>query len=848
MAKICWICILLSGITVFAQEKTATLQIIDTALPKVLTTLEQQFGVKFSYIDATIQQQFVSLNATNSDLSTILQRLEKQTQLKFEQVSTNFIAIRPYNDRDHIGVCGYIYDAYGQPLSAIRIFFKASKTHRITDANGYFENNTALYNAPILISAPGFRQRVINSATLLHRDCINIELSHTIETLDEVLIEEYITKGVTLEKKVVAMDLANLDILPNNTSSDILQSIQLTPGVNSPFETASGLHVRGSTPHQNLVLWNGIKTYHQGHFFGMLSAFNPYASKEVRFSKSGVSAQYGDRIASVIDITTDTEIANRFRGGAGFTMMDADVVLYTPILKDKISAQVSARRSFTDVWKTITYDQFADRVFQNTNIAAASPLANATNDFYYTDYNATVNAQLSDAHKIEANALYSKNELDFKRVNTESTFNDLLRTENEGYNIKWKYQWNTKLIQKSSFYYSKYLLDYQFISTAIDEDTTVEHKKNSVQDIGAEIDLTYQLTDAQTLQGGYHFSKNKIRYAFFTTTPSYELVLDQDDRSLNTHSLYTEYKYNIPNTLYITAGARFNYYTSLNKALVEPRLFVEKNLNQYWKINVTGEYRSQAVSQIKESIVSDLSLENQVWTIANNEQFPIITSYQFTIGGNFKKRSWYVDIDSYYKQIHDITSLTAGFLNPVDNSYNIGQSTIHGMDVFVKRRFHKYKTWVSYSYINARNKFEAVNDNNSFPGNWNIEHTLKWSHFYTIDAFQFSLGWLWHTGKAFTNVTSIEEDEGLVTLNFEGINSNNLPVYHRLDAAAIYEFAPHRNESIKYRIGLSVQNVYNQKNILNREFRTTNALDNRFISADIISLGITPNLSFRIFW
>jgi len=77
---------------------------------------------------------------------------------------------------------------------------------------------------------------------------------------------------------------------------------------------------------------------------------------------------------------------------------------------------------------------------------------------------------------------------------------------------------------------------------------------------------------------------------------------------------------------------------------------------------------------------------------------------------------------------------------------------------------------VSYSYINAQNTFEDINNNQSFPGNWNIEHTVKWSHFYTLHNFQFSLGWLWHTGKSFTNVAGVDTSGELVLLDYEEIN------------------------------------------------------------------------------
>jgi len=851
MIRFLYVSVFLWSMSIFSQEKTRTITLENTSLSDAILVIEKQYNVKFSYIDALLEGKKVSVKVTpNTTLKQLLATLQQQTKLKFTSTSDNYITISMFKKSDTVFICGYILDEEQKSLDDIDIFIKSIKVNLTTDEKGYFEYAQAPYSSPILISGPGFRQKVVSTGFFYSKNCSKVQMTYSQEEqLDEVLIQEYLTKGITQNKKVISINLKDVDALPGRTEPDILQSVQLTPGVNNPFETASGLFVRGSTPHQNLVLWNGIKTYQQGHFFGMLSAFNPYVAKEVDFYKSGVSARYGDRIAGVIDIKSEDKVADAFTGGAGFNMINADAVLNTPIIRDKLSIQVSGRRSFTDLFQTFTYKQFSDRVFQNTKISENTPLDQERNDFYYADYNANLIYTPVENQKIEINTVYSKNNLDFRRSNTSESFNDNLITENEGYNLKWKGSFSDKLSMDVNGYYTKYLLDYQFITRDPNTIIETESKKNSVEDYGGKLHVEYKISEYQELSSGYQYSKNNTKYAFVTTTPSYELTLDQDDRFLNTHSFYTEYAFENPKNFYISAGLRFNHYTELIKNFIEPRVFVQKHLSRYWEINSSVEYRSQASSQIQESVISDLSLENQVWTLANDEEFPILSSYQITFGSSFRKQKWFLDIGSYYKRINDITSLTAGFLNPVSNSYQNGESRVYGLDFFLKKRFNKYKTWVSYSYINTRNKFENINNNDFFPGNWNIEHTLKWSHFYKISNFQFTLGWLWHTGKAFTNALEVNtDDSGFVVIEFDDINGNNLPVYHRLDFSALYDFKMNNNSNIKYRLGLSVLNLYNRRNLLNREFRTTNSFNNRIINNDIFSLGITPNISFRVFW
>lgn len=837
------------SLQVFSQEKVKIIAYQNLSLIESIAKIEQFYNIKFSYIDATIQGKKITFNLDpNGKLEAFLPLLERQTGLRFQITGKNFVSIRSYNRSDSIKICGYIYDQDEKPLKNINIFFKSNKININTDEKGYFESNDIPYRSVILISAPGFKQSVFQASEFVIEDCKKIYLIDDIQVLDEIILEEYIATGITQRKQIININLLEVKNLPGHTEPDILKSIQLVPGVNSPFENASGLYVRGSAPHQNLVLWNGIKTYNQGHFFGMLSAFNPYVAKEVDFIKNGVSAKYGDRIASIIDIRTDDNIPARIEGGAGFNMLHGDTYVNVPLFNNNVSVQVSGRRSYTDILKTFTYNKLSERIFQNTKIAETNALQNESNDFFFVDYNVNSIIQFSKNSKLQINTIYAKNELDFKRSDNSQSFNDLLNTENEGYNAKWKHQWNKNLSFETSGYYSKYILDYEYITSNPSINTEIESKKNSIRDYGSSLNLFYKLSDYQKLTGGYHFSNNSVKYIFATTTPSYELVLDQDDSNTNIHSLFAEYQFESPKNYHISAGLRFNQYDKLKKTFFEPRLYLQKFLSSSLSLNASGEYRSQVMSKIQESVVSDLNLENQIWTLANQEQFPIISSYQFTLGSSYKKYKWHFDLNGYYKKIDNITTLTSGFLNPTDNTFHLGESRIYGLDFFIKKNFHNYKTWVSYSYINTENKFEDINNDEGFPGNWNIRHTVRWSHFYSWKKFQFSLGWLWHTGKAYTNVLGVDENDPITSIEFDDINGSTLPVYHRLDFSAIYDFKIKSNDRVSYRAGLSVLNLYDRKNLLNREFRITNTLNNKLINTDINSLGITPNISFRVFW
>lgn len=828
----------------FAQDAERT-----RPLAKYLQGLEQEYGITFSYVDELVSEREV-LITTDQDISLkeLLLVLEREVQLRFEQIDSQYVLVRPFSGSDLIRICGFVQDEEGKPVSELLVQTEEPGVGAVTDRKGFFEL-TVPYQSIVTFYHLGFVTKRREAHSFFGAACKEIPMKPTVAFLEELTIRDYLTVGIIKEKKDLKILPQELKILPGLIEPDILQSIQQAPGVISPYETVSGIHVRGGTPDQNLVLWNGIKTYHQGHFFGMLSAFNPYITDEVKFIKNGTSPRYGGRVSGVIDIRSSEEVASEFSGGAGLNLINADAYVHIPVVKDKLSVMISGRRSFTDLWESFTYNQYAKRVFQNTKIKdeASSSTSLSDNAFYFSDFNTNITFEPTAHDRILISTLYNKNDLNFSSVEDQTgrELKDELRTENEGYSLKWKH--NTERLSLSTeVNYAKYLLDYRFSDTYQDT-TQTSSKKNLISDWGIRSQLNYRFNKIHQMMVGFEYADNTTRYAYEDSGPLYQLVLDQDNRTIQTHSGYAEYQFEGQKT-YVSLGARVNHYPGLDKWYLEPRVYLRQKIIEPLHFSLSGEYRTQTISQIKESVVSDLSLENQVWKLASKERFPVIDSYQVTAGLMFERNDWILDVEGYYKEIDGITSLTFGFLNPLDNEYRTGKSAIRGADIFLKKQITHYKTWLGYTYLFTENEFAGLNNGNPFPGNWNIEHQVKWSHFYTWKQLQFSLGWSWHTGKAFTEVTADSATAGPVAVQFDGINQQNLPIYHRLDFSAVYDFQPRKNTNIKYRIGLSILNLYNRRNLLNREYRTTPSLNNELIDTRIYSLGITPNLVFRIFW
>ncbi|MCF6212840.1 MAG: TonB-dependent receptor [Flavobacteriaceae bacterium] len=835
--------------TLFAypqQRKLASVSFKNKALTEVIVFLEKKFDVHFSFQSKDVANQVVNLSGTKKPLLFFLKSLSSETSLIFEILSDKFIAIRKINDSDSINICGTLKNEKMTPLSGATIIFNNKGI--ITDENGHFKINNLKAGTFINLQYLGFTTKTIQAKFLFQNDCADIILSEKSEQIATIVIKNYLTNGI--DKTSTGSFLISpkkMGVLAGLTEPDLFQSIQLLPGVNSPNETATGLHVRGGTPDQNLVIWDGIKVYHSGHLFGAFSPFNPYITKEINFINKGTNAQYGDRISSVIDIKTSDSIQSKLHAGSGINLIAADAYIKLPIIKDKFSVIGSLRRSFTDIYQSKTYHETSDIIFKNTQ---ANTLLSTNSDFFFTDYNLKGIYKFSKGNSLTISSLALVNKLEFgvKEIKDNETdnennlsFNDFLETDNKGYSFKWYKKWNAKFTQNLKGYYSKYYLRYNKFKG----EEEIFAKKNEVKDFGLSYHTSFKINTNTTLNSGYQFSNKDISYLFLVNNNG-DLREDQNAQILNTHALYTSFESHTKNNFNVNIGLRANYYQNFQKIYLEPRINIGKYLTPHLLLNVTGEFKTQALSQIDETIESGLSLENRLWSLSNNSTFPIITASQYTFGFSYVKNKWHIDVDTYIKNVKGLVTLNFGFSDVFDNDAHSGKSKIKGFDFYIKKEFRNYTSWLSYTFDDTQNKFKGINDYTYFPGNSNIKHNFYWSQTYKWKHFDFALGWRWHSGKPYSKAIAIvTNSSGNPALQTDGINNFNLPIYSRLDFSTTYNFNLSKTKNIKANVGLSYLNILNKQNILSRDFYIDSST-NQIKSADKVSLERISNFVFRV--
>ena len=620
------------ALTVTAQDRNKAI-----ALKYVLQSIEKKHHVTFNYIETDIVE--IKIITPNSSLSLAekLNDLQKKTNLIFENINNKFINISHKIEIELI--CGYVYSRNNNlPQEGVNI--KSSNgSITATDVKGYFEIPKEK-STDITVSHVSFNSQKISISDSQNKNCLKIFLDLEVLKLDNVITNHFLTSGIskTIDGKFIIKP-KKLGILPGLIEPDVLQTMLQIPGIYSADESLSSINVRGGTHDQNLFLWNGIKMYQTGHFFGLISAFNPNLAHTVSISKNGSSAFYGESVASVVDISSDPNKFEKPQFSAGINMINLDVYSKFNINK-KGFLEIAARKSITDIIKTPTYKKYYSKAFQNTTITNFSNYQsidyNSDEKFKFYDITLKYSQKIGQKDQLLLDLITINDNLNIDQnatVDTNyQTENNSLYQKNHGGNLSWKRNWNLKNITKINIFTSKYELDAEKNKIL---DNQIVKQENFVFEDGIKLENNHIISPKFTINDGYQYDEIGTTNLDKVSNPIY---YKQIKEVLRTHALIVEAKYN--DTLakiFFNAGMRVNYIEQFKKTLLEPRFQLHYSISQSLSLEVLGEFKSQNCDQIIDRQQDYFGIEKRRWILSNDTTIPIQKSKQASIGFSYTK-------------------------------------------------------------------------------------------------------------------------------------------------------------------------------------------------------------------
>lgn len=822
----------------------ARAQTLSNAVPltEILQLLEEKFDITFSYINETVEEIQLRPLSDEIDLDRYIQYLEKETNLKIKRLDERYYSISP-NQNTPFRICGYLKDLETQtPLTGVTVI--ADEIMAITDENGFFELNGLEKESvrPVIFRHLGYETAQVTLSNFEVDSCKQIALTQSLSSLQEVIIYNYIAQGI--EKRVNGAHIihnSQLQVLPGIMDEDVMQSLQVLPGIQSAVESVSDINVRGGTNDQNLVLWDGIRMYQTGHFFGLISVFNPHFTKQVSLIKNGTSASLGRAVSGTIDIKTESELATSYSVSGGVNLLGADMEIEIP-LSDKTSVFLAGRHSISNLLQLPTYDQYFERAFgdiESVRYTAQDTLKGEVSDFRYYDVGVKIIHQSNDQEKWQLSFLNMSDDLSYEEQSISTSANisksSVIGQQSSAAGLTHEKKWNSRWDTKVTGYLSHYKLK------AENSDVSNSQRLNQVNEIldwGANFQAGLNVNRNLNWSNGYHFDERGMSSEDELNNPQFRRL---EKEVIRTHVLFSEgvYTSNTGKTV-ISGGIRSNFFESLSSWIIEPRALINHRLTDRWSVDLAGEFKSQTTMQIIDLQNDFLGIEKRRWVLANNADIPITKSKQLSAGLQYSHKNWLVSLEGYHKRVNGIITSSQSFQNQFELVRSSGSYKITGLDLLLSYRYENLSAWTSYTVSRNLNEFKELLDQ-EFSSNIDIRHFITSGVNYSSKKIECSLGLNWHTGNPFTEPseeTPVIDGE----INYRFPNSSNLAYYLRVDLAAKYKFV--LAQKIRTQIGISVWNLTDNYNAVNSYFNLT---DNEVIEQVTENgLGLTPNVMLRM--
>ena len=723
---------------------------------------------------------------------------------------------------------------------------------------------------------------------------LTIELEPVSIAMDEVTVtaDSYAIWKDAEEISQITLSPKQIAVLPSLGEIDVFRSLQLLPGISASNDGSSGLYVRGGTPDQNLVLYDGMRVYHVDHFFGFFSAFNADAIKDIQVYKGGFGAEYGGRLSSVLELTGKSGNMSETSVGLGANLLSVNGYLEVPLF-DKGSFLLAARRSYSDVIESALFNSLYDELASDETAVqqqSGGPggmgggmrrgfsTETIRPEFYFYDVNAKLSWMPDRGNSFALSFYMGRDNLndsqelgDLRFRGSEGEQEDVFGTRlreaitdwgNTGASFRWSRQWsdrvNSTLLLSGTQYFSTYDRNQQFLTddqgTGIDDSLRVfrgggafaSEEDNGIDDLTVRFDMEHLLSERHTLKYGLWVSHMATEY---NATLNDTLSLFSRNSEAQEFSLFLQDRWKATNALTVTAGLRGTLFSEQDGVYVEPRLSARYQLSDELSLQGAWGMYNQFIHRITTENVLEGSRD--FWLVADDDFKPASSTHSIA-GISYKENGYLFQVEGYYKTLDDLIDYSRRFQTRADYGelFFFGDGISRGVEFLAQKQTGHLNGWLSYTLSEVEYTFPGLNDGEAFPANHDKTHEFKSVFTYSLGKWDFSATWLYSTGQPATVPESqyyLDMLDGDVRsyIHVGDRNTTRLPDYHRLDVSISRHWYPStgNKDAWHLQIGLSVFNLYNRSNVWYRSYD----LDvSPIVITDVTMLGITPTVFAKL--
>lgn len=836
----------------------------NSSLAEILTDIEQQHPVKFYFRPSDLPDTPTNFTFTQTPLQQVLVQMLADRGLSFlnyrdyaivivpqafiqESFSSDFYValensirgadaqlegqpdltvgqVESLESNGQAIIQGQVIDGgTGEPIIGATVFWTDLNQGTATDVDGNFEIQVPSGRHELLIQYVGFDD-FAKSVAVMGSGQVNVQLDKAAINLKEVLVRAE-AANVNVESAqvgVARLDVKSIKKLPSFLGEvDVIRSLLLQPGISSIGEGAIGFNVRGGEVDQNLLMQDEGILFNASHALGFFSTLNPELISYVTLYKGNLPAQFGGRLASVLDVEMRDGSFQNYKAQGGLGLVASKINLEGPIVKDKSSLLLGFRSSYSD-WVL--------------GLIQLPEVKQSSATFY--DLNVRYTEKINDKNTLSLSAYSTRDQFSFN--------------EQFGYEygtlmgqVIYKNIFSDKLFSRLSLIASRYE------STQLDLDgNDAQELDNNVTYYKFKELLTYSANNDLELNAGissilYQVDPGDLRPRGELSQIRARSV--EREQGLES-ALFLNANYNLSPALAISGGLRLGIYNALGPGTfyeyedpehpslinlrdsstfsgakivvtytsLEPRVSFRYRLNPYASIKGGYSRTAQFINLIANTNTPTPSSQ---WQLSNQNIRPL-RSHNFSVGYflNSKDNNWEFSTETYVRYIDDLfdfqdfAELTANDFLETQLLTGIGRA--YGLELSAKKKEGRWDGYLSYTLSRTEKQVEGINQKNWFPSNFDKPHDLSMVFNFHINRRNtLSFNFIYGTGRPTTApIASYVESNGLVIPIYSDRNQLRIPDYHRLDLAYTLGKGYNLTKKIKTSWTISLYNLYSRQN------------------------------------
>jgi len=833
-------------VTVSASNKT-----ISEILDEVFRSSNFRYAIdQNQYIYITLQEPiltdlpsdfFTGVGSSSDSLKRRINnsRFEEAEKVKVEKLTT--IGVRGATNKSTASIAGYVRNSKsGEPVIGASVLIETPLIGVATDPNGYYSITLPKGTHQLKIRSIGMKS--LQRSVLLHSDGkLNIEMEEDVLPLKEVVIESERDELVLgMQMGLEKIDMKTLKQIPLALGeADVLKAILTLPGVQSVGEGTVGFNVRGGATDQNLILFNDAAIYNPSHLFGFFSAFNPDLLKNVELYKSGIPAEYGGRISSVLDVTNREGNKKQWAGSGGISPITGRFALEGPIIKDKCSFLLGGRSTYSD-WLL--------------RQIPSNALKNSEASFY--DLNLNISHEINNKNSIYLSGYLSRDRF---KLQSDTAYS----YSNQALSAKWRHIFSNRLFAVFSGNFS----GYNYTISSANNPVNAFDLSYSIKQVQGKVDFNYFMNAKHTINFGASIIRYQLAPGTLTPGRDESLIIPdalQEEQAIES-AVYIGDNFEINPNLSLYAGLRYSFFQNNGPhdlfiyqpgspkdvtSIVDTVSYTSgQNLSRAGgpEVRVSVRYRLATNASIKVSynrtrqyiqMLSNTTAiaPTDIWKLSDPYIKPLIGD-QISAGfyHNSKRTSFETSVEAYYKVMKNFLDYKGGaelILNHhIETDVLNAEGRAYGAEFMIRKSSGKLTGWLSYTYSRSLLKTEGdfdsetINRGEYYPSNYDKPHAVNFIGNYKFNRrFSFSLNVVYSTGRPITFPISKYTIDGAERLLYSDRNQFRIPDYFRTDFSFNLEGSHKMKKLAHSSWNFSVYNLTGRRNAYSIYFTTENGV------------------------